>query len=137
MSQLEIRIRPRETATDLKLRLAEFGADLLAETVPYYLADEIRPIVQKEEMASVTKKFSKVDGKISAGATPEQIDRMVRALNPWPGVYTEVNGKKIFITKSHLNKEKKLVIDAVKPEGKREMKYSEYSAGNKQLTFSG
>ena len=37
MSQLEIRIRPRETAEQLKNRLAEFGADLLAETVPYYL----------------------------------------------------------------------------------------------------
>ncbi len=134
LSQLEIKIRPRETAEQLKNRLAEFGADLLAETVPYYLADEIHPIKQIEEKASVTKKFSKLDGKITDNEAPEQIDRMVRALNPWPGVYTEINGKKVFITKAHINKEKKLVIDALKPEGKREMTYKDYLAGNISLT---
>ena len=142
LSQLEIRIRPRETADQLKNRLAEFGADLLAETVPYYLADEIHPIIQKEEKATNTKKFSKEDGKIT-NQSAEQIDRMVRALNPWPGAYIIVGdlpagrqGKKVFITKSHLDKEKKLVIDTVKPESKREMTYKEYLTGNTPLTIT-
>lgn len=137
LSQLEIKIRPRETAEQLKLRLSEYSADLLAETVPYYLAGEIHPIIQKAEKASNTKKFSKLDGKITGNESPEQIDRMIRALNPWPGAYIEISGKKIFITKAHLSKEKKLVIDAVKPEGKREMAYKEYMAGNQPLTLLG
>ena len=62
---------------------------------------------------------------------------MVRALNPWPGVYTEIANKKLFITKTHIDKEKKFIIDAVKPEGKREMTYKEYLAGNSPLTFAG
>ena len=135
LSQIQLPVKAHDTATSLKIRLAEYGAALLAETVPYYIADEIRPLKQIEEQATYTKKFGKSDGKITTEKTDIEIDRMVRALNPWPGVYAEKKGKKIFITKSHLNKEKKLIIDAVKPEGKREMSYKEYLAGNDELTF--
>lgn len=135
LSQIEAKIKPRETATLLKKRLAELGSELLVETVPYYLAGEIQPIIQKNEAKTETVQFTKADGKLTGKESPEVIDRMVRALNPWPGVYTEVVGKKIFITKAHLDKEKKLIIDIVKPEGKREMSYKEYLAGHNQLTF--
>lgn len=144
LSQIEAKIKPRETSTLLKKRLAELGSELLVETVPYYLAGEIQPVVQKDEAKTLTKQFTKAGGKLSGKESPEIIDRMVRALNPWPGVYTEVanpkgvplGAQKVFITKSHLDKEKKLIIDAVKPEGKREMSYKEYLAGHDQLTFA-
>lgn len=135
LSQIEIKIRPRENAEQLKNRLARFGADLLAETVPYYLAGEISPIKQKEELVTTSKIIEKSDGKLTGAETAEQIDCLVRALSPWPGVYTEINNRKIFITKAHLDKEKKLVIDQVKPESKREMRYKEYLAGNNPLTI--
>lgn len=143
LSQVEIKIKPRENAEQLKDRLAKFGADLLAETVPYYLAGEITPIKQKEEQSTVSKIIKKSNGRLSGNETSEQINRMVRALSPWPGVYTEINGpkgapfggKKVFITKVHLDKEKKIVIDKVKPESKREMTYQEYLAGNNPLTI--
>lgn len=133
LSQIEIKIKPRENAEQLKKRLADFAADLLAETVPYYLAGEISPIKQKEEQATTTKIIQKSDGKITGKESPSQIDRMIRALSPWPGVYTEPDGKKIFITKAHLNREQELIIDNLKPEGKREMTYKEYLAGNQPL----
>ncbi|MFA5157846.1 MAG: peptide deformylase [Patescibacteria group bacterium] len=136
LSQLEINVKSRETAIGLKKRLAEFGADLLAETVPYYLADEIRPFKQKEENVSVSKKFTKSDGLIRGDESPEIIDRMVRALYPWPGVYIINNDRKIFITKTHLDRSKSLIIDMVKPEGKREMSYKDYLAGNPKLTLA-
>jgi len=135
LSQLEIKIHPREAAERLKSRLAEFGADLLAETVPYYIAGEIQPIVQKDEKSSITKKFIKSDGEILGDETPEQIDRMVRALNPWPGVYAIQNGKRIFLTRTHLDNDKKLVIEKLKPEGKKEMGYKDFLAGNAKLTI--
>lgn len=135
LSQIEVKIKPRETAVALKNRLAELGSELLVETVPYYLAGEIQPVVQKDEAKTITVQFTKVDGKLSGNESPEVIDRKVRAFNPWPGVYTEVANQKVFITKAHLDKEKKLVVDLVKPEGKREMTYKEYLAGHDRLTF--
>jgi hypothetical protein len=61
---------------------------------------------------------------------------MVRALYPWPGVYIINNDRKIFITKTHLDRSKSLIIDMVKPEGKREMSYKDYLAGNPKLTLA-
>jgi methionyl-tRNA formyltransferase len=137
LSQIEIKIRPRETAESLKETLAEVGADLLAETVPYYLSGEITPVVQKDENVIQTKRIEKSDGELKGDEDSKKVDLMVRALSPWPGVYKIVNGKKIFITKAHLDKTKSLVIDKVKPEGKREMTYKEFALGNSErLTFS-
>jgi len=135
LAQIEIKIKGRETAEGLKSRLAMLGAELLAEVVPYYLADEIVPIHQKEEKATITKIFRKSDGMLKGDESPEEVDRMVRVLSPWPGVYLEIGGKKIFITRVHLDKEKNLIIDRVKPESKREMAYKEFLAGNRPLTF--
>jgi len=135
LSQIHIKIRPRETAETLKERLSEIGADLLAETVPYYLAGEITPLKQKDDQVLETKKIQKIDGELAGKEDPKKIDLMVRALSPWPGVYILINDKKIFITKAHIGKDKSLVIDSVKPEGKREMTYKEYLAGNQPITF--
>lgn len=133
---VETKIKKRENVSNLKKRLSEIGADLLAELVPYYLAGEISPIKQKEEKANETTKFNKESGKLSGKEKPEKIDRMVRALTPWPGVYIIKNGKRIYITRAHLGKNGDLIIEKVKPEGKREMDYRDYLRGNKEkLTF--
>ncbi|MCX6812683.1 MAG: methionyl-tRNA formyltransferase [Candidatus Berkelbacteria bacterium] len=135
LAQIEVKIGSRETAEKLKNRLANFGADLLAEVVPYMIAGEITPIKQNPNLASATKIFDKSSGKLSSNESSAEVDRMVRAFSPWPGVYTTRNDKRIFITAAHLDRQKKLIIDSVKPEGKREMRYSEYLAGNQPLTF--
>jgi hypothetical protein len=57
---------------------------------------------------------------------------MVRALNPWPGVYLVKDSRRIYLAKVHLDKNRKLVIDKVKPEGKKEMNYQDYLRGNKE-----
>ncbi|PIP50714.1 hypothetical protein CO019_00485 [Candidatus Berkelbacteria bacterium CG_4_9_14_0_2_um_filter_42_30] len=137
LAQVEVRIKNRETALQLKDRLAEIAADLLAETVPYYLARELSPVCQKEELASYTKLIKKEDGQLSGRESPEVVERMVRAFTPWPGAYQILDGRRIFIARAHLDKEKNLVIDRVKPAGKREMTYQEFMAGNKErLTFN-
>jgi len=134
LAQIEMKIKSRDTAVNLKNHLSVLGAKLLAEVVPYYLANEISPIKQNEKEAVMTEMLKKNDGKLRGDEKPEKVDLMVRALYPWPGVYLETNKKKIFITKVHLDREK-LVIDRVKPESKREMAYKQYLAGNPPLTF--
>ena len=136
LSQIEIRISSRETAVNLKKKLAGLAAELLAETVPYYLAGEITPIVQDQTKATESKIITKENGKLVGNESSQKVDRMVRALYPWPGVYIGINKRKFFITKVHLNKEKKLIIDRVKPEGKKEMSYTDFTLGNSErLTF--
>ena len=136
LAQIETKIKSREDANILKKRLSEIAADLLAELIPYYLAGEISPIKQNDNLASDTPRLTKDQGKLSGNEDSKTVDRMVRALNPWPGVYIIKNNKRINITKVHLTRDNKLIIDLVKPEGKNEMKYTDYLNGyHNELTF--
>lgn len=129
LSQIEVKIKNDDTAQSLKESLAIIGAALLTETVPYFIAGEIVPVVQNEKFATTTKRFQKNDSKISGKESREMINRMVRAFYPWPGVYEEIKGKKVFILKTHFDKNKKLQIDKVKPEGRNEMSYNDFLNG--------
>jgi methionyl-tRNA formyltransferase len=88
LSQRAIPIRPEETGASLHDRLAELGAELLIETLPGYLAGDIKPRPQPEEGVTLAPSLSKQDGEIDWTLPAEEIDRMVRAYDPWPGTFT-------------------------------------------------
>ncbi|MFA6437294.1 MAG: methionyl-tRNA formyltransferase [Candidatus Paceibacterota bacterium] len=82
-----------ETFEGLRNKLAEAGADLLVKTLPDWVSGKINPLIQIDEDAIYTKKFEKEDGRIDWKNTADYIERLVRALNPWPGTYTFFNRK--------------------------------------------
>ena len=57
------------------------------------------------------------------------IERKIRALSPWPGVWTVYKNKRLKILAAHLDKDI-LVIDKVQPEGKKPMSWDDYTRGN-------
>ncbi len=94
LAQRSIPIEPEESAPQLSARLAEIGAELLAETLPRWLRGEIEPVPQGEGGATLTHTLQKEDGLINWRNTPaEEIARRVRALQPWPGTYTHWQGR--------------------------------------------
>ncbi len=78
-------IRPDDTSGVLHDRLAQIGAQLLVETVMLESPPR-RP--QDHSQASYTKKLSKEDGRVDWTKSALEIERMVRAFNPWPGAHT-------------------------------------------------
>lgn len=68
--------------------LAEVGAKLLIETLPRWCAGEITPLPQDDTKATYSKIIKKDDGRIDWSRPAEEIERMVRAFNPWPGAWT-------------------------------------------------
>jgi methionyl-tRNA formyltransferase len=88
IAQRAVPIEPEETQPELSARLAQVGADLLAETLPLWLRGEIEAVPQSEEGATMTRTLSKEDGLIDWTLPAEEIARRVRALQPWPGTYT-------------------------------------------------
>jgi methionyl-tRNA formyltransferase len=82
---------------DLHNKLAELSGSLLIETLPKWLAGEITPRSQEHEKATFTKLFTKEDGRITWQKPAVEIDRMARALNPWPGTWCYANEKRIKI----------------------------------------
>jgi methionyl-tRNA formyltransferase len=93
LSQATCAIGPQDTTGTLTAKLAELGASLLTETLPRWLADEIEPQLQDDELASYAPMIRKADGRINWTLSAEQIARLVRAYHPWPSATTFWNGK--------------------------------------------
>src|SRR3989344_3541195 len=81
----------------LENKLAELGGKMLVETIPKWLAGEIKPQEQDHSKATYTKKNAKEDGHINWSEPAKIIERKIRALNPWPGTFAFWNGQRIKI----------------------------------------
>jgi methionyl-tRNA formyltransferase len=90
-------IRPDDTTGTLSARLAELGAQLLAKTLPRWIAGEITPQPQDEIQATFAPKLNKQDGRLDWSQTAIELDRRVRAFSPWPGTFTFWNEKLLHI----------------------------------------
>jgi len=69
-------------------RLAQLGAELLAETIPDYVAGKISPQPQPATGSTYAAKIKKEDGKIDWQQPAQQIWNRLRAFTPWPGAFT-------------------------------------------------
>lgn len=93
VAQVRCPIRADDTAASLTERLARLGADLLIETLPRWLAGQIVPRPQSRQGVTYAERLAKDDGRIDWRSPAEQIERMLRAYTPWPGIYTTYQGQ--------------------------------------------
>ena len=86
-------IGPDSTTASLTLELADIGALLLLEV----LADLDRhpPVEQDHSAATTSPRLRKEDGALDWSLSAAEIDRRVRALNPWPGTTATLAGKEL------------------------------------------
>ena len=69
-------------------RLAQLGAELLAEIIPNYVAGKITPQPQPAEGSTYAAKIKKEDGRIDWNLPAQKIWNRLRAFTPWPGAFT-------------------------------------------------
>lgn len=93
LAQRAVPITSEDTRASLTERLANLGAELLVETLPRWLADEVKPQPQDDALASYAPKLRKKDGEIDWTQPAVLIERMVRAYDPWPSTYTHWQGR--------------------------------------------
>ena len=131
---------------ELDRLLSHEGGKLLAEILTLWVRGEIEPQEQKHDVATYSHLFKKEDGLLDlVSGNPYQNLLKIRAFEGWPGTYAffERNGKRIRvqILDAHLEHGpstpfdetqdtslgvKKLALDIVKPEGKKEMSYRDF-----------
>jgi methionyl-tRNA formyltransferase len=87
--QAEIPIGNEETSERLHDRLASSGARLLVETLEKMKGGEIRCVPQDHSKATYAPPLKKEDGYIDWKKGAREIDRQIRAFNPWPGAFTK------------------------------------------------
>ncbi len=75
------------TAGSAAQALSTLGADLLIETLPDYLAGKLTPIAQREEDMTYAPMLKKEDGRLDFSHSAVDLERRVRAMNPWPGAW--------------------------------------------------
>lgn len=97
MTKRIIPIEADETGQSLHDKMSEIGADLLIETMPGYLNGDIQPEAQPEEGITYAPQIKKEEGNINWGEEAVSIERLVRAFTPWPGTFTQWNGKQVKI----------------------------------------
>jgi len=99
LAQQESPIGEHDTTSMLRERLSSLGAELLLHT----LLHPLTPKAQPQEGVTTCMKLRKDDGHADP-LTMEamHIDRLVRALSPWPGVTCPVQGKTIKILRAAL-----------------------------------
>jgi methionyl-tRNA formyltransferase len=77
-------IHAEETAGDLHHRLAPLAAQALLDALPALLAGTSVPEPQRDELATVAPKIAKAEALLDWRETAVQLERRVRAFNPWP-----------------------------------------------------
>jgi len=96
--QREVEIEKDETAPQLSKRLAELGADLLAETLSKF--DSITPRPQHDRDATLAPMLRREDGLTKWDFSAVEIERCVRGFQPWPNAYTFYRSRRLIIWKA-------------------------------------
>lgn len=81
-------ILPMDDSQILHDRLAQLGAELLAETIPDFIAGKILPQPQPTEGSTYAAKIKKEDAHIDWNLPAQKIWNRLRAFTPWPGAFT-------------------------------------------------
>lgn len=146
-------VTARETGESLHDKLMEAGAKAIVEALPLIEAGKLQPIKQPEKDTSYAKMLNKALGNIQWDMPAVKIERLVRALNPWPSAYTRYKGKTLKImeaqnmpggaggaagtvaavTKDYFSVytgDGQLKILGVQLEGKKQMSVHEFLLGN-------
>jgi methionyl-tRNA formyltransferase len=109
-------IGERDDAAALTARLAEIGAELLVEVLGEL--DELEGVEQDEATATVAPRLRKEYGELEWNQGAQEIDRRVRALQPWPGVTLPTKRGRVKVLSGHVEDER-YVPDVVQVPGKR------------------
>jgi methionyl-tRNA formyltransferase len=95
-------IHSHETAGDLHDALAELGAGALAEALDSLAAGTLKPRPQPAAGATYAHKIEKAEARLDWNASAIELDRRVRAFNPWPMAETSFAGEQLRILRARV-----------------------------------
>ena len=102
LKQESFEIADDDNSETLEPRLANLGAELLLKVLDELQTGIIKKITQNNALTTYAPKITKEEAKINWEKTALEIDRMIRAFNPWPIAFTEINGETVRIFKAQL-----------------------------------
>ena len=93
LAATEVQMSGQETAGELTGTLFDLGGALLEENLAPWVEGRLQATPQDEARATVSRKLERADGLVCWSQPAEAIARACRAFDPWPGLYTQWQGK--------------------------------------------
>ena len=90
----------RETTPELEAQLADLAAEVVPPELERWAAGETVGEPQDTRAATYVRPFTRADGWINWRRPATEIDRQVRALQPWPGAWTTIDGRRLHIRRA-------------------------------------
>ena len=146
----EIEIKKKDTQDSLSNNLAELGVRNLSNFLKRF-EYKFELIKQSDELASYANKILKSETRINWNESAELIERKIRAFNPKPGAWFEMNGKRIKVFEAEISNshgkpgeilndefeiacgENSLKIKILQKEGKNKSDIESFLLGNNAL----
>lgn len=88
----EVEIDENTTGEILHDKLAEIGKTLILQALRNI--DSLKPEKQDDSLACYAKKLEKSEAKLDFNRPADELERKIRAFNPYPGAYFEYNGER-------------------------------------------
>lgn len=156
LKQAAIDLKGDESLEYIHDTLSILGSKILGDTLIDFAEGKITPQKQDDSLSSYVKEIEKSDGEINWQKTAQEIERQIRAYNPWPSAFSHLDGKLFKIIKSQIIEntdnnleigqifeqnsglavkcgQNALLILELQLEGKKAMNAKSFLSGNKQV----
>jgi methionyl-tRNA formyltransferase len=149
LSKQSVRLTREDTAGSVFEKLSTLGAELLIETLPDYLSGKLEPVPQPEAGMTYAPMIKKEEGKLDFSHDAYELERRVRAFNPWPGAFMDFDGTLLKVHRARVEAGNAvegqrlvvrdqpavgarggiLILEEVQPAGKKSMSGKSFLAG--------
>lgn len=151
-------ITAQDTSASLYDKLAELGPAALLDTLNLLLTHSAKPEKQNDDLANYAKKLSKEEANIDWTMPATQIERNIRAFNPWPVCFTSMQAQTVKIWQATVIDEQgeagtvlrsdkhgvviacgehALAITQLQPQGKKPMSAQDFLNGRAEWVTAG
>lgn len=149
----KINTAPEETAGTLFDKLAALGSETLLKAIKGVKEGTVIPVAQDHSQATIAPMLKKNDGLIDWSRDAEELECLIRGLDPWPSAFCFHNNKRLRLFNpevvyketdaspgSVIHGDKRgllvacgknsLLIREIQPEGKKRMATQDFLRGN-------
>ena len=156
IAQVRVPLDGTEAAPDLEARLARIAGELLIASLPGWLDGTLPAVPQPDAGATLTRPLRREDARLDPAATAAELERRIRAHQPWPGAWIEEPAGRLIVAAAHpgpaapagtvpgtlvaigpdlayVVRDGTLILDTVQPAGKRPMSGRDHRRGRRDL----
>jgi methionyl-tRNA formyltransferase len=105
LSSVSRSIGPDETSSEVEQELAVIGAEALVRAVDALASGTANETPQDDAQSTYAHRLEKTDGVVDWSRPVRAIHNQIRGLHPWPHAYSDLDGERTILLRSHVETE--------------------------------